>query len=173
MRLDSLQELLIAELQDLYDAENRLVKALPEIAEKASHAELQSAIREHLEQTKGHVQRLEDCFEILGVKAKTQKCKGILGILEEGEEMAKMDGEPAAIDAGIIASAQRVEHYEIAGYGTVCAYAQTLGHTRALQLLRQTLQEEKETDRKLTSLAERLVNVDAVCAAGGAARRES
>ena len=147
MRLDSLQELLIAELQDLYDAENRLVKALPKIAEMASHPELQNAIRAHFEQTRGHVTRLEQCFESLGAKAKAEKCKGMIGILDEGEDMANKDGDVSVIDAGIIAGAQRVEHCEIAAYGTVCAYAQTLGHTQVLQLLRQTLQEEKNSVR--------------------------
>ncbi len=173
MRLNSLQELFITELQDLYDAENRLLKALPKMAEKASYTELQNAIREHFEQTKGHVKRLEECFESIGEKIKGEKCKGMVGIIDEGEDMAKKDGEPAAVDAGIIASAQRVEHYEIAGYGTVCTYAEMLGHTQAVQLLRQTLQEEKETDQKLTSLAERLINVDAVRGAGGSMRLES
>ena len=172
MRLDSLQELFITELQDLYDAENRLVKALPDMADKSSHAELQNAIREHLEQTRLHVRRLEEVFDGLGVKAKGQKCKGMVGILDEADDMAGKSGEPAAIDAGIIASAQRVEHYEIAGYGTVCSYAQTLGHTRAYQLLGQTLQEEKETDQKLTLLAERIVNVEAARGASGAPPRE-
>jgi ferritin-like metal-binding protein YciE len=174
MKLDSLQDLFIAELQDLYDAEKRLVKALPGMAKKSSNAELQNAIREHLEQTRNQVTRLEDVFEGLGLKAKGQKCKGMTGIIEEGEDMAEKDGEPAAIDAGIIASAQRVEHYEIAGYGSVCSYAETLGHTRAHQLLSETLQEEKEADRKLTALAEQIVNVEAAASgAGGAAEFEA
>ncbi len=174
MKLNSLQELFIMELQDLYDAEKRLVKALPKMAAKASNGELQAAIREHLEQTKGHVARIEQCFESIGQKAKAQRCKGMVGILEEGDDMAAKEGEPAAIDAGIIASAQRVEHYEIAGYGTVCAYAETLGDNQALQLLRQTLQEEKEADRKLTELAERAINVEAarMSATGGAHRED-
>lgn len=167
MKLNSLHELFIEELQDLYDAEQQLVKALPKIAEQASYHELQNGIREHLEQTKGHVRRLEQVFESIGEKAKTTKCQGMKGILEEGEHLAKTEGEAAAIDAGIIASAQKVEHYEIASYGSVCSYAQIMGHNQALQLLRQTLEEEKETDRKLTALAERLINVDAVRAAGG------
>ncbi len=172
MRLDSLQELFITELQDLYDAENRLVKALPDIADKASNSELQNAIREHLEQTRRQVRRLEEVFDGLGVKAKGQKCKGMVGILDEGDDMAGKNGDPAAIDAGIIAAAQRVEHYEIAGYGTVCSYAETLGHTRAHQLLSQTLQEEKETDQKLTMLAEQIVNVEAARGASGVPRQE-
>jgi ferritin-like metal-binding protein YciE len=107
MRLDSLQELFITELQDLYDAENRLVKALPDMADKASHAELQNLIREHLEQTRRQAARLEEVFDGLGIKAKGQKCKGMVGILDEGDDMAGKSGDPAAIDAGIIASAQR------------------------------------------------------------------
>ncbi len=172
MRLDSLQELFITELQDLYDAENRLVKALPDMADKASHSELQNAIRQHLEQTRQQVRRLEEVFDGLGVKAKGQKCKGMVGILDEGDDIAGKSGDPSAIDAGIIASAQKVEHYEIASYGTVCSYAQILGHTRAHQLLSQTLQEEKETDQKLTILAEQIVNVEAARTAGGAPPQE-
>lgn len=172
MRLDSLQELFVTELQDLYDAENRLVKALPDIADKASHAELQNALRQHLEQTRGQVRRLEEVFDGLGVKPKGQKCKGMVGILDEGDDLASKSGDPSAIDAGIIASAQKVEHYEIASYGTLCSYAQTLGHTRAYQLLSQNLQEEKETDQKLTSLAEQIVNVEAAHGASGIPRQE-
>ncbi len=173
MRLNSLEDLFVRELQGLYDVENQLVKALPKMADKASYTELQNAIREHHEQTKGQVRRLEEVFENIGQKAKAEKSEGIRGIIDEGEDMADMSGEPAAIDAGIIASAQKAEHYEIASYGTVCAYAEMLGHQRAVQLLRQTLEEEKETDRKLTTLAERLINVEAVRAAGGQTRTET
>ncbi len=172
MKLNSLHELFVRELRDLYDAENQLVKALPKMAEKANYSELQNAINEHLEQTRNQVRRLEQVFESIGAEVKAEKCQGIRGIIDEGEHLAKMDGEPAAIDAGIIGSAQKVEHYEIAAYGTVCTYAQMMGHNQAVQLLKQTLEEEKETDKKLTSLAERLINVDAVRAAGGNQRLE-
>ncbi len=172
MKLESLHELFLTELQDMYDAENELTKALPKMAEKANYPELKSSIEQHLEQTRNHAQRLEEVFRSLGEKAKTQKCKGIRGIIDEGEDLAGRSGDPAAIDAGIIASAQKVEHYEIAAYGSLCSWAETMGHQRELQLLEQTLQEEKETDRKLTQLAERMVNVDAVRAAGGQMRSQ-
>ncbi len=173
MRLNSLEDLFIRELQGLYDIENQLVKALPKMADKSSYTELQNAIREHYEQTKGQVRRLEQVFENLGQKAKAEKSEGIRGIIDEGEDMADMEGEPAAIDAGIIAAAQKAEHFEIAGYGTVCTYAEMLGHQQAVQLLRQTLEEEKAADKKLTALAERLINVEAVRTAGGQARTET
>ncbi len=172
MKLNSLEDLFVRELQGLYDGENQLVKALPKMADKASYTELQNAIREHYEQTKGQVRRLEQVFENLGQKAKAEKSEGMRGIIDEGEDMADMEGEPAAIDAGIICAAQKAEHFEIAGYGTVCAYAEMLGHQQAVQLLRQTLEEEKATDKKLTALAERLINVEAVRTAGGHARTE-
>jgi ferritin-like metal-binding protein YciE len=172
MRLNSLEDLFVRELQGLYDVENQLIKALPKMADKCSYTELQNAIREHYEQTKGQAQRLEQVFDLLGQKAKAEKSEGIRGIIDEGDDMADMSGEPAAIDAGIIASAQKVEHFEIASYGTVCTYAEMLGHQQAVQLLRQTLDEEKEADKKLTALAERLINVEAVRTAGGQTRTE-
>lgn len=167
MKLNTLHELFVQELQDLYDCENQLVKALPKMADKASYTELQAGIREHLQQTERHVTRLEECFRSIGEKVKATKCKGIRGIIDEGEDLAKEDGSPAAIDAGIIASSQKVEHYEIASYGTVVSYAEIMGHTQCAQLLRQTLEEEKETDKKLTSIAERLINVEAAHGASG------
>ncbi len=172
MRLNSLEDLFVRELQGLYDVENQLMKALPKMADKASYTELQNAIREHYEQTKNQSQRLEQVFDTIGQKAKAEKSEGIRGIIDECEDMAGMSGEPAAIDAGIIASAQKVEHFEIASYGTVCTYAEMLGHQQAVQLLRQTLEEEKETDKKLTALAERLINVEAVRTAGAQHRLE-
>jgi ferritin-like metal-binding protein YciE len=167
MKLNSLHELFVNELRDLYDAENQIVKALPKMAEKASYPQLKDAILTHLEETKGQVRRLEECFESIGESVKSEKCEGVRGIIDEGEDLAKKGGEPAAIDAGIIASAQKVEHYEIAAYGTVCTWAEMMGHQQALQLLRMTLDEEKTTDAKLTDIAESLINVDAVRAAGG------
>ncbi len=172
MRLESLHELFVVELQDVYDAETQLTKALPKMADKANYPELKNAITQHLEQTQNQVRRLEEIFSSLGEKAKTRKCAGMRGIIDEGDDMAGQNGDPAAIDAGIIAAAQKVEHYEIASYGTLCTWAQMMGHTRELQLLKQTLMEEKETDQKLTHLAERMINVDAVRAAGGQMRGE-
>jgi ferritin-like metal-binding protein YciE len=166
MKLNTLQDLYVEQLHDLMDAEEQLEKALDKMSDKASYTELKNAFMEHREQTKGHAQRLEEIFENLGEKPKAQKCKGIRGIIDESEDLAKASGDAASIDAGLIASAQRAEHYEIAAYGTVATYAEMLGRTQDVQLLRQTLEEEKETDRKLTSLAERLINVDAARAAG-------
>jgi ferritin-like metal-binding protein YciE len=151
-----LRELYIDELKDLYNAENQLVKALPKMAKAATSDELRSGFEEHLEQTKGHVQRLEQIFEMLGERPKGKKCKGMEGLVEEGSEMIDEDFEGSVKDAGLIGAAQRVEHYEIAGYGTVKAFAQTLGENEHVDLLEQTLQEEKDTDEKLTQLAEQI-----------------
>jgi ferritin-like metal-binding protein YciE len=170
MKLASLHELFVTELHDVYDAEHQLVKALPKMAGKASHQELKNAINQHLEQTRNQARRLEEVFESLGEKARGQKCQGVRGIIEEGEDLASKTGDPSTIDAGIIASAQKVEHYEIAAYGSLCAWAEIMGHQRELQLLKQTLQEEKEADQKLTELAGRIVNVQAARAAGGQMR---
>ena len=161
MKLNSLRDLYIAELKDLYDAENRIVKALPKMAEAASSPDLRSAFEEHLQQTQGHVDRLEQVFRKLDETPKGDKCKGIVGIIDEGEDMMDKDAAPAVSDAALIASAQRVEHYEIAAYGTVRTFARRLGYEDQAQLLNQTLQEEGETDKKLTSLAESYVNEDA------------
>ncbi|HEY6181761.1 MAG TPA: ferritin-like domain-containing protein [Terriglobales bacterium] len=151
-----LRELYIDELKDLYNAENQLVKALPKMAKAANSNELRSGFEEHLEQTKGHVQRLEQIFEMLGESPKGKKCKGMEGLVEEGSEMIDEDFEGSVKDAGLIGAAQRVEHYEIAGYGTVKAFAETLGENEHVELLEQTLQEEKDTDEKLTQLAEQI-----------------
>jgi ferritin-like metal-binding protein YciE len=161
------------ELHDIYDAETQLVKALPKMADKANYPELKNAINQHLEQTRNQVSRLEEIFENLGEKVKGQKCQGIRGIIDEGEDLASQNGDPAAIDAGIIASAQKVEHYEIASYGTLCSWAQLMGRQSEMELLKQTLEEEKQADRKLTQLAAQMINVDAVRAAGGRARGEA
>ena len=162
MKLDSLKKLYIEELRDLYHAEGQLVKALPKMAKAASSPQLRSGFEEHLEQTKGHVQRLEQIFEKLGVSPKGKTCKAMQGLVEEGEELLKEDSDPSVLDAGLISAAQRVEHYEIAGYGTVRAYARSLGEEEAARLLQQTLDEEGETDKKLTRLAESLINAEAV-----------
>ena len=162
MKIESLRDLYVEQLHDLYSAETQLVEALPKMAKAASTPQLQNAFQEHLTQTKMHVQRIERIFQRLGSKPKDQTCKGMEGLIKEGSEMIKMKGEPAAIDAGLIAAAQRVEHYEIAGYGCVHTYAQQLGEQQDAQLLQQTLDEEGQTDKKLTQLAEQLINLEAV-----------
>jgi len=161
MQIETLRDLYIEQLQDLYSAETQLIEALPKMGKAASNAQLQQAFRTHLEQTETHVQRLEDIFDKLGSKPKGQKCKGMEGLIKEGEEMIKMKGDPAAIDAGLIAAAQRVEHYEIAGYGCVHTYANILGERQGARLLKQTLDEEGETDKLLTQLAENVINLEA------------
>jgi len=152
--LESLNDLFVEQLRDLYDAENQLIKALPKMAEGANSVELRQGFEEHLEQTKEHAQRIETIFEQLGQKAKAKKCKGMEGLIKEGSEALEEDMSEDVKDAAIIAAAQRVEHYEIAAYGTVRTFANLLGETEAATLLEQTLEEEKETDDKLTQLAE-------------------
>jgi ferritin-like metal-binding protein YciE len=144
--------LYVEQLHDLYSAETQWVEALPKMAKAASTPQLQTAFQEHLTQTETHVQRIEQLFQRIGSKPKDQTCKAMEGLIKEGAEMIKMKGEPAAIDAGLIAAAQRVEHYEIAGYGCVHSYAQQLGEQQDAQLLQQTLDEEGQTDKKLTQL---------------------
>ena len=161
MRLDSLRDLYIDQLRDLYDAENQLVAALPKMAEAASASDLQAAFRDHLEQTREHVNRLETIFEHLGVSAKGKKCKAMQGLIAEGKEAINEDGTDPVRDAALIAAAQRVEHYEMAGYGTVRTFAQTLGEDDLSSLLQQTLNEEGEADKKLTELALGRVNATA------------
>jgi len=161
MKLKSLHDLYVDELKDLYNAENQLVKALPKMAKAASSDELRAAIEEHLEVTRGQVQRLEQVFQELEVNPKGKKCKGMEGLIEEGKEMMEEDAEPAVLDAALIGAAQRVEHYEMAGYGCVRTYARILGYDDAAELLQQTLDEEAEADKKLTELAESVINVEA------------
>jgi len=161
MKLQTLEDLLHHELKDLYSAENQLVKALPKMAKAANNEELSAGFTEHLEQTKGHVGRLEEIAKTLDIKLAGHKCKAMEGLIEEGAEMIDEDAEPTVKDAGLIGAAQRVEHYEIAGYGTARALAEKLGHDDVAELLGQTLEEEKETDQKLTDLAESAINVEA------------
>ena len=156
MQKDSLRELYVNELKDLYNAETQLVKALPKMAKAASNAELRQGFEEHLRQTSEHVSRLEQIFETLGEKATGKKCLGMEGLVKEGAETMSEDYEGAVKDAAIIGAAQRVEHYEIAGYGTARAFAELLGENEHFSLLEQTLEEEKETDEKLTQLAEQI-----------------
>jgi ferritin-like metal-binding protein YciE len=161
MMENALKELYIDELRDIYNAENQLTKALPKMAKAATSDDLRAGFEGHLEQTKGHVERLERIFKELGEKPTGKKCKGMEGLVKEGEEMIKEDElEGEALDAGLISAAQRVEHYEIAAYGCVRTYAKLLGQDDAAELLEQTLGEEKETDQKLTMLAEN-INVEA------------
>jgi ferritin-like metal-binding protein YciE len=175
VKANSLRELYVEQLKDLYDAEQQLIKALPKLAEASSSDELRNAFEEHLDQTGQHAQRIEQIFEGMGQKAKAQKCKGMEGLVKEGSEILKeedIDGEVK--DAALIAAAQRVEHYEIAGYGTVRTYANLLGEDEAANLLQQTLDEEKEADQALNEIAEQ-INVEAghgeVEEKEGAARR--
>ena len=153
---ERLRQLYIDELKDLYSAENQLVKALPKMAEAASSDELRQGFEQHLEQTKGQVQRLEKIFKALGESPKGKKCKGMEGLVDEGSEVIDEDFEGSLMDAALIGAAQRVEHYEIAAYGTVCAFAEELGETEQASLLTETLEEEKETDEKLTELAQEI-----------------
>ena len=153
---EGLKELYIEELKDIYNAENQLVKALPKLAKAAASDELRQGFEEHLEQTKGHVARIEQIFETLEESPKGKKCAGMEGLVEEGSEVMKEGLEGALLDAALIGAAQRVEHYEIAAYGTVIAFAQTLGESDHVSLLEETLSEEKETDEKLTELAKQI-----------------
>jgi ferritin-like metal-binding protein YciE len=167
MSLDSLQKLFIEELKDVYSAEKQILRALPKMAKAAESPQLQQAFTKHLQETEGQVQRLERIFKELDQAARGKKCKGMEGLLEEGKEVLEEDGDPAVIDAALIASAQRVEHYEIAAYGCLRTYAQLLGHSEAAKLLEQTLAEEVATDKKLTELGEGGINEAAASVGGG------
>jgi ferritin-like metal-binding protein YciE len=162
MKLDTLQKLYTDELRDLYNAENQLLKALPKMAKAASSGELKEAFEKHLEQTKGHVERLEQVFEELGEKPKGKTCRAMKGLIEEGSEILEEDGEESVLDAGIIVAAQKVEHYEIAGYGSVRTFAHLLGKDKSASLLQTTLDEESETNEILNKLAESVVNPEAL-----------
>jgi ferritin-like metal-binding protein YciE len=153
MKLNSLQELYLEQLKDLYDAEHQIIKALPEMIDAATSSELKAALTEHLNVTKEQVTRLDQVFSGLGEKAKGEKCKGMDGVLKEGSDLVDHVEDDSVRDAAIIASAQRVEHYEMAGYGTARTYATLLEDEEAVSLLEQTLEEEKEADMKLTELA--------------------
>jgi ferritin-like metal-binding protein YciE len=171
MSLDSLEKLFLEELKDVYNAEKQILRALPKMAKTAESPELKQAFTKHLKETEGQVQRLERIFRELGQAARGKKCKGMEGLLEEGKEVLEEDGEPAVIDAALIASAQRVEHYEIAAYGCLRTYAQLLGYSQAEQLLQQTLEEEEAADRKLTELGESGINEAAAAVGEGEAER--
>jgi ferritin-like metal-binding protein YciE len=162
MKISSLRDLYVDVLKDAYSAENQIVKALPRIAKAVVSPELKNVLEQHLEETRNHVDRLEQIFDKLGVSPKGKRCKGMEGIIEEGAEFLEADGDDSALDAGFIAAAQKVEHYEMATYGCARTYAEMLGDTRAAELLQETLDEEMAADQKLTDVAERVINPDAV-----------
>ncbi|RPJ26995.1 MAG: ferritin-like domain-containing protein [Chloroflexi bacterium] len=161
MKITNLDELLEDELRDLYDAETQLIKALPKLAKAAESNDLRAAFEKHLEQTRIHVQRVEEICNDLKIKPAGKTCVGMKGAIKEGEEVIQSDMEAEPKQAALVGAAQRVEHYEIAAYGTARAHARQLGYVKAFELLSQTLEEEKETDKKLTQLAENRVNVKA------------
>jgi len=166
MKLDNMQDLLLEELRDLYDAEKQLVKALPKMAKAAHSDELRTAIQEHLRETEGQVQRLDQIFGMLNMKPRGKKCQAMAGLITEGKEIIdEKDADPSVKDAALIAAAQRVEHYEMAGYGCARTFAKHLGMNDAVELLQQTLEEEKAADGKLTELAESNINMEAKTAA--------
>ena len=163
MKLENLQQLYLKELRDLYSAENQITDALPKLIEAANNSELKNALQKHLNVTQTQIGRLEQIFQTLNEKPTGETCKGMKGVIKEGDEIVSAGNDPSTVDAGIISAAQRVEHYEMAGYGTVRTYAKLLGRDQDSQLLQQTLDEEKEADQALTQIAN-TVNVDAKAA---------
>lgn len=168
---NSLQDLFVNQIEDLYDAENRLTKALPKMAEASNSAQLRQAFQAHLTETQGHVSRLETIFRELNIEPKRETCAAMKGLISEGEEMVKAKGDSDVKDAALIAAAQRVEHYEMSGYGTARSLARRLGFTQAVNLLQQTLDEEKQADAKLNQIAESSVNQRAAATAGTTSSR--
>lgn len=160
-KMSTLEDLYTDMLKDLYSAEKQLVKALPKMAKNAESPDLQKAFQEHLKQTEGQVERIERIFTEMGGSPRGKKCVGMEGLIEEGNEIMKEDAEPDVMDAGLIAAAQKVEHYEIAGYGTARAWAERLGYDKAARLLQETLDEESMANEKLTQIAESHVNMEA------------
>ena len=161
MSLDSLEKLFIEELKDIYNAEKQLTRALPRMAKAAESPALAQAFTNHLKETEGQIQRLERVFKELGQAVRGKKCKAMEGLIEEGKELMEEESEPQVLDAALIGAAQKVEHYEIAAYGCLSTYAELLGYSEAAQLLRQNLQEEEATDKKLNQLAEGGINEQA------------
>ncbi len=161
MQLETLRDLFIHELKDLYSAEKQLVKALPKVAKAATNPDLKKGVQAHLEQTKEHVTRLETILESLGSTTRGPKCKAMEGLVEEGASLIEDEPDKEVLDAGLICGSQKIEHYEIAGYGTVRTFAELLGEEEAMELLQQTLDEEKATDEKLTELAMSAINIAA------------
>ena len=162
MKLDTLDKLYVEELRDVYNAENQLLKALPKMAKGAASAELKQAIEDHLEETEGQIERLEEIFKALDENPKGKTCQAMKGLVEEGSEILEEEGEESVLDAGIIAAAQKVEHYEIATYGTLRTWAKLLGEEEAADLLQQTLDEEGEADKKLNELLKTTLSTDRV-----------
>ena len=173
MALNSMDELFLNELKDVYNAEKQLVAALAGMAKAAQSPKLQQAITKHLRETEGHVKRLEQILQSLGEPLRGKKCKGMEGLIEEGKEILEEEGAPEVIDAAIISAAQRVEHYEIAAYGCLRTYALLLGNTEADRLLQQTLAEEEATDKALTALGEGGINQAALAAAGAGSKEDA
>lgn len=161
MEMETLKDLYVEELKDLYSAENQIIKALPKMIKAASHNELKQAFTTHLKETQIHAQRLEQVCEKLGVSPKGKKCVGMEGLLKEGSELIKEKPEPDVLDAGLIAAAQHVEHYEMAGYGCCRTYARQLGYESQAEMLQATLDEEGNADKILTNIAESSVNIEA------------
>lgn len=161
MGVESLEELYVDQLRDIFDAENQLLRALPKMVKASSSPELRTAFEDHLEKTREHVRRLEEIFRTLGHPTKGKTCKAMAGLIEEGEELLSNDSDPSVRDAGLIASAQKVEHYEIASYGTLRTFAEFRGDREAAQSLQETLDEEYEADKTLTQVAESSINVQA------------
>jgi len=166
MKRHTLHDLFIDQLRDTYDAEKQLVKALPKLAKVASSPDLQEAFTHHLEETERQIERLEKVFEAAGYKAKSKTCEAMKGLVEEGKDIMDWKAEPDVLDAGLIAAAQKVEHYEIASYGCLCTWAEKLGYHEGQRLLHETLEEEKHADEKLTQLAQAHINEDAAATAG-------
>lgn len=156
-----MNDLFIHQMRDLYNAEQQAIKAMPEMMERVSNPNLATAMQEHMMETQNQVKRLEQCFQILGVNGHGEKCMAMEGIIKEAKDFMRHEADPEVMDAGIIACAQRLEHYEIAGYGTACTYAKFLGHKDVLNLLQEILSEEKKADEKLTFIAETSVNMEA------------
>ena len=167
MKLETLHDLYVDQLKDLYSAEQQILRALPKMSEAATSPKLAKAFRDHVEETKDQVARLDKIFKGLGVSPRGKTCKGMKGLLEEGKEIVEGEAEPTVKDAALIAAAQRVEHYEMAGYGCVRTFARLLGEDSAADMLQQTLDEEGAADKKLTKLAETVINAEAVAPAAG------
>lgn len=172
MSLDTMHDLLVGQLKDLFSAETQITRALPRMAKGASNETLAEAFRDHLTETEGQIDRLEQVFLILEANPRGKRCKGMEGLLEEGAETMEEKGEPRVIDAGLIADAQRVEHYEIAGYGSAKAIARLLGHEKIVKLLDETLKEEIAADRKLSEIAANEVNPKALLVSAGTESEE-
>jgi ferritin-like metal-binding protein YciE len=166
MKLRSLEDLFIEQLKDIYYAERHILKALPKMAKKASNTELADAFEEHLQETETHIDRLERVFEIIDRKPQAKKCEAMDGLIKEGKELMKEDAGASVIDAGMIVAAQKVEHYEIAAYGSLRTFAEKLGYEEAADILQETLDEESAADEKLTEIAESSVNEEALEEAG-------